>query len=92
MQGRGKPHNIPVHKTRRELAVEAKLGSVGWHTLRHTYRALLAKLKTHLDVQKTLMRQADISTTLSYGETPMENLRVANSNVVREILIRRSIW
>jgi hypothetical protein len=36
------------------------------------------------------MRQADISTTLKYGETPMENLRIANRNVAREILIRQS--
>jgi integrase len=89
-QGRGKRYNIPVHDTRRESATKNGFGSIGWHTFRHTYRALLSKLKTQLDVQKTLMRQADISTTLKYRETPMENLRTANCNVVREILIRRS--
>jgi site-specific recombinase XerD len=72
------------------LAIERKLGSVGWHTLRHTYRSLLGKLKTQLEVQKTLMRQADISTTLKYREAPMEELRNANTNVVWEILRRRS--
>ena len=89
-RGRGKRHNIPVHDTCGDLATKDGFGSVGWHTFRHTYRSLLSKLKKQLEVQQTLMRQADISTTLKYGETPMENLRTANSNVVREIMERRS--
>jgi integrase len=88
--GRGKRHNIPVHDARRDMAKKKGFGSIGWHTFRHAFRSLLSKLKTQLEVQQTLMRQADISTTLKYGETPMENLRIANSNVAREILIRQS--
>jgi len=34
-------------------------------------------------------RQAGISTTLSYGQSPFEN-RTANRKVVRQILVRRS--
>jgi integrase len=89
-RGRGKKSNIPVHDSRRELATENGLGSIGWHTYRHTYRTLLGELKAPLEVQKALMRQADISTTLKYGQSSMENQRTANRMVVREILIRRS--
>jgi integrase len=87
-RGRGKKFNIPVHGSRRELATENGLGSVGWHTFRHTYRTFLGELKAPLEVQKALMRQADISTTLKYGQSSMENKRTANTMVVREILIR----
>lgn len=89
-RGRGKKFNIPVHDSRREFATEKGVGSVGWHTFRHTYRTFLGELKAPLEVQKALMRQADISTTLKYGQSSMENQRTANTMVVREILIRRS--
>jgi hypothetical protein len=60
---------------------------------RHTYRSLLAKVETNLEVQRALMRQADIRTTMGYGETPMEGRREANSKVARLILERRSsLW
>jgi len=90
-RGRGKKFNIPVHDTRRELATESGFGSIGWHTFRHTYRTFLGELKAPLEVQKALMRQADISTTLKYGQSSMGNQRTANRMVVREILIRRSL-
>jgi integrase len=89
-RGRGKKFNIPVHDCRRELATENGFGSVGWHTFRHTYRTFLGELKAPLEVPKALTRQADISTTLKYGQSSMENQSRANTMVVREILIRRS--
>ena len=89
--GRGKKFNIPVHDSRRELATDEGLGSIGWRTYRHTYRTFLGELKAPLEVQKTLMRQADISTTLKYEESSMENQKTANRMVVREIPIRRSL-
>jgi integrase len=89
-EGRGKRFKVPVHDSRRDLATEMKMGSIGWHTFRHTYRSLLSKYKTELDVQQKLMRHADLSTTSQYGGPPMENRRQANSNVVRAILVRRS--
>jgi site-specific recombinase XerD len=73
------------------LATESGFGSIGWHTFRHTYRTFLGELKAPLEVQKALMRQADISTTLKYGQSSMGNQRTANGMVVREILIRRSL-
>ena len=88
-RGRGKKFNIPVHDSRGALATETGLGSVGWHTYRHSYRTF--QLKAPLEVQQALMRQTDISTTLKYGQASMENQRTANKMVVREILIQRSM-
>lgn len=89
-QGRGKQFKIPVHEARRTLATEKGLGSIGWHTFRHTYRSLLSKNETPLDVQQKLMRHAHLSTTEQYGGPPMENRRKANSMVVQKILSRKS--
>jgi integrase len=65
------------------------LGSIGWHTFRHTHRSLLSENETPLDVQQKLMRRAHMSTTEQYGGPPMENRRKANSMVVRKILFRK---
>jgi site-specific recombinase XerD len=80
---------IQLHDTRREAATAAGLGSVGWHTFRHTYRALLSD-GTPLEVQQKLLRHADIRTTIGYGDVSMENKRAANTRVVRSILIRKA--
>jgi integrase len=88
--GRGKQSKIPVHVARRSLATERGLGSIGWHTYRHTYRSLLSGEETPLDVQQKLMRHAHLSTTDDYGGPPMENRRQANSVVVRKILKRQA--
>ena len=90
-RGRGKAHTIPVHDARRQLATEMGFGSIGWHTFRHTYRSLLSGAGTPLDMQQTLLRHADISTTQKYGGPPMDNRRRANSLAVREILRRKSV-
>ena len=50
--GRGKQPGIPVHDARRCLAKEKGLGSIGWHTYRHSYRSLLSGEETPLDVQQ----------------------------------------
>lgn len=71
--GRGKQPKTLVHDARRRVATEKGLGSIGWHTYRHTYRSLLSGEKTPLDVQQTLMRHAHLSTTDDYGGPPMEN-------------------
>lgn len=90
-KGRGKKFNIPVHDVRRGLATQRGLGSIGWHTFRHTHRSLHSQFETPLEVQQVLLRHADISTTVKYGGPPMENRRVAHGVVVREILKRRSL-
>jgi len=69
-------------------AVRAKIGNVGWHTLRHTYRAMLKRNGTALEVQKELMRHSDLKILLTYGAesevTPAN--REANSRVVQMLL------
>src|ERR1035438_317724 len=87
---RSKRPLIAVHDARRAAATAVGLGSIGWHTFRHTYRALLSEADTPLEVQQKLMRHADIRTTTQYGEVPMGNRRAANSQAVRQILNRKS--
>jgi hypothetical protein len=82
---------IGVHQVRREAATAAGYGGIGWHTFRHKYQTLRRKHNTHLDVQQRLMRHSDIQTTAQYAEMPMENQRLANSQAVRPILVRKSL-
>jgi integrase len=57
-------------------AVKAGLGPIGWHTLRHTYRAWLGDNGEPVTVQKELMRHASIQTTLNtYGGGRMDSMR-----------------
>jgi integrase len=46
-------------------STKAGIGTVGWHTFRHTYSTLLHALGTTPAVQKELLRHADIQTTLN---------------------------
>jgi integrase len=57
--------------------------SLGWHTLRHTYKTWLDELEIPLTVQRDLMRHADIRTTAQvYGSLGMKTLRAANDRVI----------
>lgn len=70
-------------------ATKAEIGKVGWHTFRHTYRALLKRGGTPLEVQKELMRHANVRTTAEiYGLDPdlTSAHREANTGVVRMLL------
>ena len=70
-------------------AFEAKIGKVGWHTFRHTYRAKLKRCRTELEVQKELMRHANLQTTSDmYGLDPelTQVNREANRTVVKKLL------
>ena len=87
-QGKGKTFAIAVHDSRRDLATKKGLGSIGWHTFRHTYRSLLSAAGTALDVQKELLRHAELRTTMKYGGAAMENKRSANTKVVTMVLRR----
>jgi hypothetical protein len=70
-------------------AVKAGLGPIGWHTLRHTYRAWLGDKGEPLTVQKELMRHASIQTTLNtYGGGMMESMREAHGRVVKQAMAR----
>ena len=68
-------------------AQRAKIqGSIGWHTLRHSYRAWLDETGAPLGVQQKLMRHANISTTMNvYGGAFMEAKRKANTSVVQRV-------
>ncbi len=77
---------VAVHAQRRELARKSKLGNVGWHSFRHTYRSRLDDAGAPIGVQQKLMRHADISTTAKYGDALMESKRKHNSVVVRRAL------
>lgn len=70
---------------------KAGIRKVGWHTFRHTYRAMLKRRGTPLEVQKELMRHSHLKTTLGYGVemgVAPEN-RLANSQVVKLLLGRK---
>jgi integrase len=59
--------------------------SLGWHTFRHTYRALLRQSGAPLDIQRDLMRHADIYITTKYGGTEVDELRPVNEKVVESL-------
>jgi integrase len=64
-------------------------GQIGWHTLRHSYRAWLDETGAPLGVQQKLMRHANISTTMNvYCGAFMEAKRKANTSVVQRVLVR----
>jgi integrase len=70
-------------------AGRAELGSIGWHTFRHSYRAWLDRNNTPIQVQRDLMRHASVQTTMDvYGkETEVsDQKREAHSKVVKMIL------
>ena len=75
-------------KVLKPAAQRAKIqGSIGWHTLRHSYRAWLDETGAPLGVQQKLMRHANISTTMNvYGGAFMEAKRKANTSVVQRVL------
>jgi integrase len=75
---------LPLHDERWDAAV--LVGSIGWHTFRHTYRSWLDDTGAPMGVQQKLMRHAQISTTMNvYGNALMESKREANSAVVSKM-------
>ena len=58
-----------VWRVYQKAAKAAGIGSLGTHTLRHTFRTWLDSVGTPLGVQQKLMRHADIRTTMNiYGD------------------------
>jgi len=67
-----------------DAAREARVGPVGTHTFRHTYRTWLDAVGTPVGVQQKLMRHADIRTTMNiYGDAVTEDMRLAHEKVVQ---------
>ena len=64
--------------------------SLGWHSLRHTYRAMLRKAKATPEQQRDLMGHSKITTTMDVygGKEKVDELRPANAAVI-DILTRR---
>ena len=65
---------------------------LGWHSLRHFYRAMLRVSGASMEDQKGLMRHSRIRTTIDTygGQDSAERLRPFNEKVV-EMLPRRAI-
>jgi integrase len=59
---------------------------LGWHTFRHSYRSLLDACGAPIGVQQKLMRHAQVSTTMKYGDAYMGEKRKAHSAVVQMVL------
>lgn len=78
-------------KVLKPAAQRAKIqGSIGWHSLRHSYRAWLDETGAPLGVQQKLMRHANISTTMNvYGGAFMDAKRKANTSVVQRLLSQK---
>jgi integrase len=75
-------------------AERAGLGSIGWHTFRHSYRAWLKRTNAPIEVQQELMRHANIQTTLdTYGKEieVSDQHREAHRKVVKMILPKEEI-
>ena len=63
-------------------AKRAGIGTVGTHTMRHTYRSWLDAVGTTVAVQQKLMRHAGIRTTMNtYGDVVTDEMAQANSRV-----------
>src|SRR5438445_6689716 len=77
-------------KVLKGAAERAKIhGLIGWHSLRHSYRAWLDETGAPLGVQQKLMRHANIATTMNvYGGAFMEAKRKANTSVVQRVLLQ----
>ncbi len=66
--------------------------NLGWHAFRHSYRSLLDEAGANAGMQKSLMRHANISTTMNtYGRSAMKPKQEANSKVVQMILPRKAL-
>jgi integrase len=84
----GRPYHAGILQRNylREYGKKAGIPRLGWHAFRHTYRAMLRDLDAPIEIQKLLMRHADIRTTTMYGGKKT-NLKPHNAAVV-EIITR----
>ena len=62
----------------------AKIGHLGTHAFRHTYRSWLDAVGTPVAVQQKMMRHADIRTTFNiYGDVVTDEMTTASSKVAQ---------
>lgn len=87
--GRPRWQSMVVKDYIQPAAERAEVGKVGWHTFRHSYRAWLKRCGTPLEVQKDLMRHANVRVTAEvYGldRNLSPEHRKANTAVVKTLL------
>ena len=70
---------VPVGK-------EPGIERLGWHTFRHSYRSMLDACGAPIGVQQKLMRHAQVSTTMKYGNAYMTEKRKAHGAVLQMVL------
>lgn len=71
-----------------KAATRAGIGSLGTHTMRHTFRSWLDAVGTSVAVQQKAMRHADIRTIMNtYGDVVTDELVTAASKVSRLAVI-----
>jgi integrase len=71
-----------VWRAYQKAGVQAGIGGIGTHSLRHTYRSWLDAVGTPIAVQQKLMRHADIRTTMNtYGDIVTDEMTVATGKV-----------
>ena len=68
-----------------ERAAEpAKIGHLGTHAFRHTYRSWLDAVGTPIAVQQKMMRHTDIRTTMNiYGDIVTDEMTTAGVRVAQ---------
>jgi integrase len=65
-------------------ATAAKIGHLGTHTFRHTYRSWLDAVGTPVAVQQKMMRHTDIRTTMNiYGDVVTDEMTTAGIRVAQ---------
>src|ERR1051326_630806 len=84
------PWSYPwVFRVFQAAASNAKIGKLGTHTMRHSYRSWLDAVGTPIAVQQKLMRHSDIRTTMNtYGNVVTDEMSQAHSKVVGLALSR----
>jgi integrase len=65
-------------------ASAAKIGHLGTHAFRHTYRSWLDEVDTGVAVQQKMMRHTDIRTTMNiYGDVVTDETTTAGIKVAQ---------
>lgn len=76
---------VALTKILKPTAEKLGLPKIGWHTLRHSYKAWIASGTATLTQQKDLMGHASIEIGLMYGGTPVEEMRPLNEAIASQL-------
>jgi integrase len=71
-----------VWRVYQKAANAARIGGLGTHSLRHTYRSWLDSVGTPVGVQQKLMRHTDVRTTMRYADAFTSDMAQAHGKVV----------